>query len=121
VLGLPVTVQATPHRFTYDWGDGHSTSTRDPGRPHPAFDVFHEYEQLGTVAITLTTEWTGRYQAAGDPRWRQIPGTGTASTTSRPFDVEERTSRLVSGTCFEEPDAPGCEGWTPAEARRARD
>lgn len=34
LLGVPVTVEATPTRFTYDWGDGHSTVTRDPGRPY---------------------------------------------------------------------------------------
>lgn len=52
VLGLPVTVEATPSQFTYAWGDGHETVTRDPGRPYPAFDVVHEYEAPGTVAIT---------------------------------------------------------------------
>src|SRR5690606_6514433 len=66
VLGFPVTVEATPTLFTYDWGDGHSLATTDPGRPHPALDVFHEYEALGHVAITLTTQWSGRYQVAGD-------------------------------------------------------
>lgn len=120
VLGVPVTVEATPSWFTYAWGDGHETVTRDPGRPYPAFDVVHEYEAPGTVAITLTTEWNGRYQVAGDPQWREVTGTATTSATSRPFEVQERTSRLVSESCDEDPDAWGCEGWTPAEARRAR-
>lgn len=118
VLGVPVTVEATPSSFAYDWGDGHATETRDPGRPYPAFDVFHEYEAPGRVVITLTTEWTGRYQVAGDPRWREVAGSATTSTTSREIDVEERTARLVSGTCFDEPDAPGCEGFDPYDVRR---
>ena len=116
LLGMAVTVEATPSSFTYDWGDGHSTQTRDPGRPYPAFDVVHEYEAPGLVAIILTTQWTGRYQVAGDPQWREVAGTATTNATSAPFLVEERTSRLVSGTCVEEPDAPGCEGWHPSEA-----
>ncbi|UZN02775.1 hypothetical protein [Cellulomonas sp. S1-8] len=117
VMGFPVTVEATPSRFTYAWGDGHSTVTRDPGRPHPAFDVFHEYEELGHVAITLTTEWSGRYQVAGDPQWREVTGTATTTATSHTFEVQERTARLVSETCDQNPDAPGCEGWHPSEAR----
>lgn len=80
--------------------------------------MFHEYEAVGRVAITLTTEWSGRYQVAGDGQWRQVTGTATTSTTSREFEVQERTARLVSGTCFEEPDAPGCEGFDPRDVRR---
>ncbi|MBD7920001.1 hypothetical protein H9657_17150 [Cellulomonas sp. Sa3CUA2] len=118
VLGFPVTVEATPSQFTYDWGDGHSTVTHDPGSPYPAFDVFHEYEAVGRVAITLTTEWTGRYQVAGDPQWREVTGTATTAATSRPLDVQERTSRLVSTTCDQDADAPGCEGWRPTESHR---
>lgn len=118
VLGVPVTVEATPSRFTYAWGDGHSTVTRDPGRPYPAFDVVHEYEAPGQVTITLTTEWTGRYQVAGEGVWRDVAGTATTTATSRTFEVQERTSRLVSGTCFEQPEAPGCERFDPNDVRR---
>lgn len=117
LFGVPVVVEAAPSRFAYDWGDGHATTTRDPGRPYPAFDVFHEYEQPGDVAITLTTEWTGRYQVGADPTWRDVAGTAETSTTSRTFEVQERTARLVPGTCFEEPDAPGCEGFDPRRGR----
>ena len=117
LLGFPVTVEATPSQFTYEWGDGHSTVTRDPGRPYPAFDVVHEYEAPGQVAITLTTQWTGRYQVVGDLLWRDVAGTASTSVTGAPFEVQERTSRLVSGTCFEQPDAPGCEGFDPNDVR----
>ncbi len=118
LLGQAVTVEATPTRFTYDWGDGHSTTTTDPGRPYPAFDVVHAYERPGTVAITLTTQWSGRYRVGGDPQWRDVTGTAQTSVTGPTIDVEERTSRLVSGTCLQQPDAPGCEGFDPRSARR---
>ena len=118
LLGQAVTVEATPTRFTYDWGDGHSTTTTDPGRPYPAFDVVHVYERPGTVAITLTTQWSGRYRVGGDPQWRDVTGTAQTSVTGPTIDVEERTSRLVSGTCLQQPDAPGCEGFDPRSARR---
>ncbi|WP_163276040.1 hypothetical protein [Cellulomonas iranensis] len=110
LLGYEVTVEATPREFTYDWGDGHSTTTRDAGRPYPALDVVHRYERPGRVAITLTTQWSGRYRVAGDPQWRDVTGTAQTSVTGPELDVEERTSRLVSGTCRQQPDAPGCAG-----------
>ena len=117
LLGYEVTVEATPQEFTYDWGDGHSTTTRDAGRPYPALDVVHRYERPGRVAITLTTQWSGRYRVAGDPQWRDVTGTAQTSVAGPALDVEERTSRLVSGTCRQQPDAPGCEGTDASSAR----
>lgn len=108
LLGYGVTVQATPTRWTYDFGDGHDLVTRSPGHPYPDHDTFHEYEHPGTYAITLTAEWTGRYQIDGNPTWRDIDGTATTTITSPPFTAEERTSRLVSGDCNDKPKPPDC-------------
>jgi len=108
LLGHGVTVEATPTRWTYDFGDSHTLTTTSPGHPYPDHDVFHEYEQPGTTTITLTAEWTGRYQIDGSPIWRDINGTATTTTTSPPFDIEERTSRLVSGPCTDTPTPPDC-------------
>ncbi|UZN03034.1 hypothetical protein [Cellulomonas sp. S1-8] len=108
LLGIGVTVEATPTRWTYDFGDGHDLVTRNPGQPHPDHDVFHEYESPGTTTITLTAEWTGRYQIDGSPIWRDINGTATTTATTAPFTIEERTSRLVSGLCTDKPKPPDC-------------
>ncbi|MFD2769942.1 PKD domain-containing protein [Cellulomonas phragmiteti] len=106
--GFGVDVEAIPRSFTYDFGDGHSLVTRSPGRAHPDHDTFHEYEVPGTYAITLTTQWAGRYRVDGDPTWREVTGTAATSTTSAPFTAEERTSRLVGGLCTERPTPPDC-------------
>ncbi|MBO3093613.1 hypothetical protein KKR89_10140 [Cellulomonas dongxiuzhuiae] len=108
LLGIGVTVEATPTRWTYDFGDGHTLSTRSPGHPYPHHDVFHEYETPGTTTITLNAEWTGRYQIDGSPIWRDINGTANTTTTSPPFTVEERTSRLVADLCTDRPTPPDC-------------
>ena len=108
LLGYGVTVEATPVRWTYDFGDGHDLTTVDPGRPYPDHDVFHEYEQPGTAAITLTAQWAGRYQVDGSPVWRDIDGTALTTATSEPFTVEERTSRLVGDLCTDRPKPPDC-------------
>ena len=108
LLGHGVTVEATPVRWTYDFGDGHTLTTRDPGAPHPAFDVVHAYEAPGTATITLTAEWTGRYLVDGSPAWRDVAGTATTTVAGATFTVEERTSRLVSGLCTDTPRPPDC-------------
>ncbi|SFJ63359.1 hypothetical protein SAMN05216467_0266 [Cellulomonas sp. KH9] len=108
LLGIGVTVEATPRRWAYDFGDGHTLTTSSPGRPYPDHDVFHEYEQPGTTTITLTAEWTGRYQVDGSPLWRDVDGVASTTAATAPFTVEERTSRLVSGLCTDVPRPPDC-------------
>ncbi|MFC0644075.1 PKD domain-containing protein [Cellulomonas phragmiteti] len=108
LLGYGVTVQATPTRWEYDFGDSHTLTTDSPGHPYPHHDTFHRYQQPGTYAITLTAQWTGRYQIDGSPIWRDINGTATTTTTSPPFTAEERTSHLVAGPCTTTPTPPDC-------------
>ncbi|MFC0644056.1 PKD domain-containing protein [Cellulomonas phragmiteti] len=108
LLGYGVTVQATPTRWEYHFGDGHTLTTDSPGHPYPHHDTFHRYQQPGTYAITLTAQWTGRYQIDGSPIWRDINGTALTTTTSAPFTAEERTSRLVAGPCTATPTPPDC-------------
>ena len=107
--GLGVNVVATPVRWTYDFGDGHTLTTESPGHQYPDHDVFHEYEQptIGAT-VRLTTEWAGRYQVDGSPVWRDVDGVAVTTATSAPFDIEERTSRLVSGLCTDRPKPPDC-------------
>lgn len=108
LAGFGVDVEAVPTHYSYDFGDGHTLDTRSPGARHPHHDTFHEYEAPGTYAITLTTEWAGRYRVDGDPTWRDVTGTATTSATSPPFTAEERTSRLVDSLCTDVPTPPDC-------------
>jgi hypothetical protein len=98
VLGVPVTVRATPTRFSWDLGDGSAPLlTADPGAPYPHHTVARAYDRPGTYAVVLTTTWAGEYQVDGVGPW--LPVTGTATTTSAPFTavVEEAPARLVAG------------------------
>ncbi len=109
LLGYQVTVEATPTRFTYDFGDGgRPLVTTDPGAPYPAFETFHVYRSLGTRTISLTTEWSGRYQVAGSPVWRDVDGTAETTARSAPFEVVERTSKLVAELCTAVATPPDC-------------
>jgi len=108
LAGFGLDVEAVPAWFAYDFGDGHELGTRSPGHPYPDHDTFHEYEAPGTYAVTLTTHWKGRYRVDGEPLWREVTGTASTSTTSAPFEAQERTSRLVSGLCTDVPAPPDC-------------
>lgn len=97
VLGVPLTVRATPVQFTWDFGDGSDPLvTTDPGAPYPDFTVAHIYREPGSYEVQLTTTWRGEYQINGAGPW--VPVAGAVTTTSPPFPetVVEARSHLVA-------------------------
>lgn len=108
LAGYDVEIVASPERFHYDFGDGSDLWTRSAGHPYPDHDTFRVYETTGTYAVTLTTEWSGRYRIAGDEAWYPVTGTAQTSTTSAPFEVVERRSRLVDDLCTDVPKPDDC-------------
>lgn len=109
LLGYGVDVIAAPTTYRYDFGDGSRDLVTDsPGHSYPDHDTFHFYESLGTVQITLTTTWSGRYRVDGSSVWHDVNGTAETSAISAPFTVEERRSRLVSGLCTDIPKPDDC-------------
>lgn len=95
VYGVDVVV--TPQTYTWEFGDGEMLTTVDPGRPYPAFDVTHEYDQLGLARISLTTTWTAKYRVDTDPlrRWRDAEGNAVTTHEGVEFEVIELRSTLV--------------------------
>ncbi len=86
ILGVPVTITATPTTYTWDQGDGQPPLvTTDPGKPYPHQTVARPYLRHGDYTVTLTTTWTGTYRinAAGP----EHPIAGTATTTTDPFQI----------------------------------
>lgn len=103
VLGIPVTVHATPARYTWDFGDGSDPLvTTDPGAPFPDQTVARAYRSAGTYQLTLTTTWTGTYQVNGTGPWHTV--TGNATTTSAPVTTEALTATT---TLVADPLRPG--------------
>ncbi|MDO8106029.1 hypothetical protein Q6348_02330 [Isoptericola sp. b441] len=86
ILGVPVTITATPVRYVWDQGDDQPLLvTTDPGRPYPDQTVARPFRRHGDYDVTLTTTWTGTYQV--DAAGPQHPIAGVATTTSRPFHI----------------------------------
>ena len=95
LLGTPVQVRATPASYTWDYGDGSApVTTDDPGAPYPDLTTWHEYEQPGDVAITLTTTYTGEYSVAGGA-WVDIPGTAEVVSPPQPLQLLTSSNRLT--------------------------
>ena len=87
VGGTPVTVVVTPVSYRWDWGDGTSTTTRDPGAAYPHQTVVHRYRELFQgVVVTLTTTWSATFSVEGGPS-QPVSGTVTTTETSAPFDL----------------------------------
>ncbi len=107
ILGIPVRITATPTGYAWDFGDGTTLATRDPGRPWPDADLTHTYTDLGTFTLRLTTTWSATYAVDVDPTVHDVPGTATTTSTFA-VEVRERRAHLVAETCTDDPAAPGC-------------
>ncbi|MCR6648876.1 MAG: PKD domain-containing protein [Cellulomonas sp.] len=92
-----VDVVVSPQEYTWEFGDGQTLTTTEPGRPYPAFDLTHEYDEVGTAQIALTTTWSAKYRVDTDPRQRWRDANGIAVTVDRgvEFEVIELRSKLV--------------------------
>ena len=88
LLGTAIEVEATPVSFNWDWGDGQTFETTDPGTPYPNYTVSHPYEVTGNgYVIRLRTSWSARWRIAGQTQWHQVNGTVTTTETSSPFNL----------------------------------
>ena len=88
LLGTAIEVEATPVSFNWDWGDGQTFDTTDPGSPYPNYTVSHPYEVTGDgYVIKLRTSWSARWRIAGQTQWHQVNGTVTTTETSSPFNL----------------------------------
>ncbi|GAA4185870.1 hypothetical protein GCM10022288_08600 [Gryllotalpicola kribbensis] len=115
LLGQPVTVHFTPVAYDWRYGDNSGRTTTTPGATWAASGLpdfsktatSHAYASRGTYTVTVTVEYSARYQYAGQA-WADIPG--TLGLTSEPITVTVKGVKtvLVGKTCDENPSGPGC-------------
>lgn len=89
-----VTLRALRSAYTFHFGDGTSTQSSSPGRPHPHLDVTHSYQQVGEVAVSLDVTYAGEYRI-GDGEWTAIPDTLTVTGAAQNLEVVEALPQLV--------------------------
>jgi hypothetical protein len=92
VLGTPVTVFPRVLDYTWDFGDGQSLTTTDPGAPYPGGTVSHVYRTAGRYDVTVTIRWGADWQSPSQAR-SEVPGQTT--TTSAPGVAWAHEVRVV--------------------------
>lgn len=109
LLGYDVEVEATPIRYSWDYGDGSAPLvTTSHGHPYPNHDVSHAYARAGSFRVTLTVTYSGRYRLAGTTAWLSVAGTATTTASSPPIVAEEAPSHLVASDCTADPRPASC-------------
>ncbi|MFD5822492.1 hypothetical protein [Nesterenkonia xinjiangensis] len=122
MLGYDVDIRALPSQFHWDYGDGTTRTTSDPGEPLPEFDsagfevnrtdtetiTSHAYSETGRFPVTVDTVFLGEYRIDGGP-WIAIPGSATLTSEPGEADIWRISSRNVSGPC-EDLGSWGCNG-----------
>lgn len=95
LLGRPVTIEATPSEYDWQFDDGDSLATDEPGAPYPDLTVTHNYLRKGTYAPRLDTVYSGRFRV-GNGAWQQIPGTVTIAGAPQRLRAIEAQPKLVA-------------------------
>ena len=104
LLGHQVRLTASVQTVTWDFGDHHTDTTTTPGRPFLSTDYCatltcpdwygHTYTTTGTMTLTATITWTGRYTLDNGPS-QPITGTVTPPALTTGLRVLESLSVLV--------------------------
>src|SRR5690625_2243658 len=96
ILGRTVTIEASPHLFHWDFGDG-STPLRtvDQGAPYPHHTVSHVYDGAGEYFVTLQTSWNARFRVEGVSNWLAVSGRPVTVDQVGPIRSVTKTNRLV--------------------------
>ncbi|RIJ51002.1 hypothetical protein DZG00_10550 [Clavibacter lycopersici] len=115
LLGRPAQVRFVPVSFSWDHGDGTSTTVEGPGaswrelgqQDFTATDTSHVYASLGDRQVMLTIAYSPSYRFDGDA-WQQIPGTLPVQIGPVTIHVLQGSTVLVGGACGTRNAGPGC-------------
>jgi len=95
VPGLVVTAEAHPIRYTWNFGEGATRSTTDPGRAwtkrRPG-NITHMYERRGRYAVSVEVLWQARWRM-GSGAWRHLGYFSNEDTRS--YGVRQMVAMLT--------------------------
>ena len=95
LVGVGVTIEATPQGYVWSFGDGQSAETTTPGAAYPDLEVTHVFtEAAEQVSPSVAVVYGGRYRIGGSA-WSDIPGTLTVPGPGVPLRVLEARPQLV--------------------------
>jgi hypothetical protein len=104
LLGQTVQLQASVSDVAWDFGDGHTDHTDNPGTPYSSANPCrtalcpgyfgHVYTDTGSRTVTATVTWTGSYRVGGGA-WQPIAGTVTGLPSTLALTVKQARGVLV--------------------------
>lgn len=94
LLGQQVQLQVWPEQFRWNFGDGESDVTSEPGAPYPDLEVTHDYLSKGVMRPSVDTTYAAQFRVGGGG-WQPVNGTVTIPGASVPLQVVEATPKLV--------------------------
>ena len=103
LLGVHITLEATPTSWTWHWAqpgdtataaDLTPTTTNTPGTPRPHPTVTHTYTLKGEANPSVDVTYTGRYRINDRP-WQDIADTHTVPGTPVTLTIHEARPRLI--------------------------
>lgn len=94
LLGRQVDLRIHPTAYTWDFGDGSTTTTSSAGAPYPDLEVTHDYREPGRVMPSVDTTYSAEYSVEGGP-WQPVDGTVTIPGPAVGLRVLTATPTLV--------------------------
>ncbi|UOE42861.1 hypothetical protein [Agromyces larvae] len=115
LLGRPAEVRFTPVGYRWEFSDGATVTSDDPGatwaelgqREFTATATSHVFTERGTFTVTPTTTYLAEYRFDGSA-WLPVPGALEIPGEARSIQVGRIDTVLVNGTCTQNPSGPGC-------------
>jgi hypothetical protein len=96
LLGQQVTLNVVA-MWTWDFGDGGSLTTSNPGGRYPNTSLNHNYRHASNYVVLLTTNWTGTYSLNGNAAIVIPGGPIPRPSAPLPLAVHEAHGVLVTG------------------------
>lgn len=115
LFGAPAEVRFRPTGYHWNYGDGSTRRTEQPGLPWsqmriPEFTdtaTSHAYAAAGRYVVTLTVHYSPDYRLSG-ATWRPISGTIPVAAPELRLQVYEARTALVDAACGTASTTEGC-------------
>lgn len=105
-------LRLTPVEFRWDYGDGTTRTTTDPGRATAEFNTqtstSHVYRDTGTYTVNLSTVFIGEVSYDDGETWQLVPGQLVIDSDPAQADIFRSVTRNVAEDCVADPDGWGC-------------
>lgn len=93
IAGFELSLVATAH-WRWNWGDGSTSETREPGGSWPNVSLAHTYRQAGSMRAAVTATWDAHYSVAGGGSLR-VPGRPVSQTAQISLPVRQARAVLT--------------------------